>query len=412
MSQEHSECYIKDLPDPSNSLRGTVYRSIYCFCLFMNITNNGPFRLFVTDFTSNPLIANSYVKSHYIEDFEIPIDFIFQVELFKEVWKPFLQDYEVTYGEKLIDMGERPPFRLSKKLILLNLNIQLKTYNGVVEGKARRLRLINELDRGNEHLQRLYVALTQLPRTFFIGNLDRARTILPPNYITRVLNGDTASISLDQKGENNTRPNKRTWNYEPQIKKEAYETEIPDTLFPSDYVNSSEPENEDEKNHYLESVESSFDNAKLVETKWLKENINAPDGKIYKVLCRIVGVVPDDWSHLCSKHYMITQDSMHPILSDPLMSMLELLIRDEAEKETFISGQQLMRVYLDPSDILDSLEYPSIESAYINLAKCNKRKLSNKTHLFKLYLKSKTLESGKEIAFWSAKDVNLKSLFF
>lgn len=436
MSQSAYQSTIEDLPDVTSSTNNTISKEIFCLGLFINIAASGPCRMFVTDFTNNKLISNSYIDSYFIDEFEIPTEQIFQIDLYKEKLKSLIDEYEAKFDEVLFDPGAAPPFRISDKICIVNVSVMLKKFNNVLEGRARSIRLVNEADMANEKLQKLFTNLTQLPNSFFIENIARAKQVIPNTFYSRILdktsniNTKPAASSTSESVINDSQPRQTYVKTE-----ETTEAFIPDTLFPDDYQNNldrlpevrnsqplarneSQSQNQKQVNNNQNESQNLYQSEGITSQKYyslkqLNDNYTTDvDNEIYRVKGKIVGYSPSDWSYICIKKY---ENKMNKIsLSDPSIRDLELTICDQVAisnlEEILLDSDNSITVFLDKEQIIQALNLNAIESIYTSISELNDKSFTDNVVEFELYKKFINVNATNKFLVWTVRNISFNNI--
>lgn len=455
MSQSAYQSTIEDLPDISTSTNVTVTKEIFGLGLFINIAATGPCRLYVTDFTANPRVVNSFLDSFLIDEFEIPTEQIFLIDVYKEKLKGLIDEYERRYREPLLENDVRPPFRISDKICIVKATVVLKKFNNILEGRARSVRLVNEGDfTSSENLQKLYAKVCKLPKEFFKENLTRAKTVIPSVYLEPVLAslGDkNSNINENNDGSTNARSNANS-NTESVINdseprqtyvktEEITESMIPDTLFPNDYVDTAhqsldadiqQRENEMEYensfpnpcdatssqhaySHHGYSQQGHSQREKSQQLYYSLKQLNdyhsyGIDNEVYRVRGKILGCNPSDWSQVCIKKYEHNAVKNKALLSDPYMRHLEIILCDQiplnSQEEVLLDSDNSITIVLDQEQIAQALNIEAIELVYTRISELNEKSFTNEILEFELYKKLVNINAKNQFLIWSARIIS------
>lgn len=438
MSQSAYQSTIEDLPNVTSFTNCTITKEIFCLGLFINIAASGPCRLFVTDFTVNPRVSNSYVDSYFIDEFEIPTEQIFQIDVYKEKLKLLIDEYETRFGEPLFDSG--PPFRISNKICILKASVVLKKFNNILEGRAKSIRLVSDEDMTSENLQKLYTNLGKLPKDFFIDNMTRAKTVIPNEFYKKIMsfskdiNPTTVEIPVNSDGSTNANFNANS-NTDSIINdsqprqtyvktEETTESMIPDTLFPADYLNTGERlsdtdtlqgETEMESQNHVRNRSQENSRISLYQNYYSIKQLNDYhnhdiDNEVYRVKGIILGYNPGDWSHVCIKKYEHNSAKNKTLLSDPYMRNLELILCDQSppnnQEGVLLNSDNSITVVLDQKQITQALNIEAIESAYTKLSELNKKSFTNEVLEFELSKKLVNINTKNQFLVWSARNIS------
>lgn len=451
MSQSAFQSTIEDLPDITTSTNVTITKEIFGLGLFINIAATGPCRLYVTDFTANPRVVNSFLDSFLIDEFEIPTEQIFLIDVYKEKLKGLIDEYERRYREPLLEKEVRPPFRISNKICIVKATVILKKFNNILEGRARSVRLVNEGDfMASENLQKLYANVCKLPKEFFKENLTRAKTVIPSVYLEPVLASlgdknssinENSDISTNAKSNVNSNTESVINDSQPRqtyVKtEEVTENMIPDTLFPNDYVDAAhesldadiqQRENEMEyennsfpnparatpsQNGYSQHGYSQQGNSQQAyySLKQLNDyHSYGIDNEVYRVKGKIVGCNPPDWSQICIKKYEHNSAKDKAVLSDPYMRNLEIILCDQiplsSQEEVLLDSENSITIVLDQEQMVQALNIEAIELAYTRISELNKKSFTNEILEFELYKKLVHINAKSQFLIWSARNIS------
>ena len=452
MSQSAYQSTIEDLPDITTSTNVTVMKEIFGLGLFINIAATGPCRLYVTDFTANPRVVNSFLDSFLIDEFEIPTERIFLIDVYKEKLKGLIDEYERRYREPLLENDIRPPFRISDKICIVKATVVLKKFNNILEGRARSVRLVNEGDfKSSENLQKLYANICKLPKEFFKENLTRAKTVIPSVYLDPVLAslGDkNSNINGNSNASTNAKCNVNS-NTESVINdsqprqtyvkaEEVTENMIPDTLFPNDYVDTAhqsldadiqqrENEMDYENNSFPNPAHATFSQHGYSQQGHSQRELSQQayyslkqlndyhsygiDNEVYRVRGKIIGCNPSDWSQVCIKKYEHSSVKNKTVLSDPHMRNLEIILCDQiplnSQEEVLLDSDNSITIVLDQEQIAQALNTEAIELAYTIISELNKKSFTNEILEFELYKKLVHINANNQFLIWSARNVSL-----
>lgn len=450
MSQSAYQSTIEDLPDITTSTNVTVLKEIFGLGLFINIAATGPCRLYVTDFTANPRVVNSFLDSFLVDEFEIPTERIFLIDVYKEKLKGLIDEYERRYREPLLENDVRPPFRISDKICIVKATVVLKKFNNILEGRARSVRLVNEGDfKSSENLQKLYANICKLPKEFFKENLTRAKTVIPSVYLEPVLaslgdknsningNSDTSTNPKSNVNSNTGSVINDSQPRQTYVKtEEVTEKMIPDTLFPNDYVDTAhqsldadiqqrENEMDYENNSFPNPAHGAFSHGYSQQGHSQRElsqqayyslkQLNdyhsyGIDNEVYRVRGKILGCNPSDWSQVCIKKYEHDSFKNKVVLSDPYMRNLEIILCDQiplnSQEEVLLDSDNSITIVLDQEQIAQALNTEAIELAYTIISKLNKKSFTNEILEFELYKKSVHINAKNQFLIWSARNVS------
>lgn len=436
MSQSGYACSIEDLPDVTFFTNLKITKDIYCLGLFINIAATGPCRLYVTDFTTNPRVSNPFFESYYIEEFEIPPEQIFQIDVYQEKLQVLINDYERRYNEPLFEQDARPPFRISDKMCILRATVVLKKFNNVLEGRAKSIRLINKeelLD--NENLQTLYANICKLPKEYLKENLTRARNVIPDRHLGPILPSfERRSPRINEHNEVNVKVDTESVIHDSQPREtyvkteEATENMIPDTLFPNDYSNTAqqsldadtfqqedeaEPENAN-SNHatYLQQPHSQKAYYSL---KQLNDyHSYGIDNEVYRVKGKILGCNPSDWSQICIKKYEHEAEKNKIVLSDPYIRSMEIILCDQiplnGQEEILLDSDNSITIVLDQAQVSQALNIEAIELAYTKIPDLNKKSFTNEVVEFELYKKLVNINTNNQFLIWTARNISFDAI--
>lgn len=451
MSQTVPASTIESLSDVTGSTSNTLFKEIFCFGLSINISSSGPSRLLVTDFSSNPLISNSFRGSYFIEEFEIPVEQIFQIDLYQEKLNVLIKEYELNFRDSLFDASPAPPFRISDKVCILKASVVLKKYNNVLEGRARKVRLVNNGDLGDDNLKKLFSRLSKLPASFFNDNMDKIKKVIPNIYYEKALsdlkdqgssqtkrtvNGALSGSNLPSqnqgsqayssqatqfpiKRENVTNIISESQPGQGSIKcEEISETVVPDTLFAEDYFNSDDENLPEFGNSQPPQVSQNILNIPqgYHSIKQLNESFsNSIDNEIYRIKAKVIGSNPDDLSYICVKTYKHQMRDNKILLSDPFMRSLELIICDQStrsgnEDVILLEMDNFMTIYLDGEQLLKSFDFDSIESAYTKLPQLIDKSFKSSFVELELFKKFVKINDGDQLLVWSARNLVISDL--
>lgn len=430
MSQSYKETAISKLPDVTSENSKNIIREIYCMVLSMNIPSSGPFRMFVTDFTRNKHIANPKIKNHcFGEEAEVPIDQIFQVEVYREKWHFFRQEYESTFGEQLIEAGTKSPYRIAEKFCIMKAQVGVKKYGGVLEGRLKHGRLVGKDDLGNELVQNLLSKIRGLPSSFRLLVAEKAHMLFPGvrleynnfNHFNLPEEDNNAGESENEQGINES-GSPSSWGIsfnqasENLIKNEDFNDDyIPDTQYYNDYVNSPERINSEEDDELSLFPTRETEGHGLFEIPQLNDLLftdSKIDGRIYRTKGRIVGCIPSDFSHLCAKGYG-SEDGL-VVISDPFLRGLEILISEQdfsnRQVDIMLDQQKYVSVHLDKEQLFELFDTPHIETIYTNLSSLNKKLYNNLEQFFDLYKKKLPIGAGELLTVWSTRNISLRQI--
>lgn len=435
MSQSGYVCTIEDLPDVTISTNLKITKDIYCLGLFINIAATGPCRLYVTDFTTNPRVSNLFFESYYIEEFEIPSEQIFLIDVYQEKLKVLINDYEKRYKEPLFEQEARPPFRISNKLCILRATVVLKKFNNVLEGRAKSIRLINKeelLD--NEKLQTLYANICKLPKEFLKENLTRARNVIPDRYLETVLPSfENTNPAINEFNEVNLKVDTESVINDSQPRQtyvkteEATENMIPDTLFPNDYSNTAhqladadtfqqeEAEAENANSHHAGHSQQPHSQKAYYSFKQLNDyHSYGIDNEVYRVKGKILGFNPSDWSQICIKKYEHDAVKNKIILSDPYIRNMEIILCDQMplnnQEEILLDSDNSITIVLDQAQICKALNIEAIELAYTKVSELNKKSFISEVVEFELFKRLVNINTNNQFLVWSARNISFDAI--
>ena len=431
MSQSYKGTAISKLPDVTSESSKNITRDIYCMVLSMNIPSTGPFRMFVTDFTRNKHIANPRIKNHcFGDEAEVPIDQIFQVEVYREKWHSFRQEYESTFGEQLIEAGTKSPYRIAEKFCIVKAQIGVKKYGGVLEGRLKHARLVRKDDMDNELVRNLLCKIRSLPSSFRSLVGEKAQKLFPGLSLecddTKQFNslkeesnfGESESESesgqeMNDNGSPFGRAHSLNHASETLVKNEDFnDGYVPDTQFENDYLNSPQrrgSEDEDELSFFsTREIEKRglFEISQLNDLLFVDSKI---DGRIYRTKGRVIGSVPSDWSHLCVKGYGLEEENV--VVNDPFLRGLEVLISEQEfttrQADTILDQQKCVSIHLDKQQLFEIFDTPHVETIYTNLFDLNKKLYNNLEQVFELYKKGIPFGARGLLTVWSARNISL-----
>lgn len=412
---------ILSLPDIDVGSKRTVYKEIFCFGLVLNVMTSGPSRLYVTDFTSNPLVVNQYSKSVFIDEVEVSSNQILQVDMYEEKLDEFFMNYKNVFHEDLIMGSHGSVVRICEKLCLLKTSVILKKYKNVLEARAKKVRLINLDDLANPELQNLLYKVSELPRDFIEDVQLKISTLLPSSFIAEKVQRISSSTVAEQSSQSNGHleqtPDLSNEHYSSAVGSEFPTTQVkneddvllPDTLFPEDYTNSS-------PDTHLQNGGDSPESSPIVPVlkemysfKDLNDISGNHDNILYPTRGRIVSIYPTDLSQIFVKPYILDSNS-RITLGDPYGRDIEIIMCDDVSQEE-INPENILSIHVNGKDAIRLFGFESIEQAYIGQMSISQRQINQKPFNLEVFKHEHTLQSGVKYIVWEAKNLEYENIF-
>lgn len=346
-----------------------------------------PSRLFVTDFTSNPLIENDYARENFIRSFDerIPTDQLIQLSIYENRLMPFMRALKDVRGEEL-RIGDGWT-NLLGEAIFVRASIRFKMFNGSLEG------IINSMTLYDQRLANVDLSapvfrqtVSTLPPSYVFDNMKNFERTIPAatlrSYVTNSTHGSTqedarsspniSSITTpDTQRVRNTShynhqsptqhyahnlyaPDAPTSPVEPNIKVSS-SADLPEDAYHDrdyDYRNQSpiHPRPPVPHTQVRSTYEEEQDN--FIE-RW--NQIKTTDGKVFEFKGRVVEIEPL-FNQLCIKY-----DVDHA----PVLNPITLIVKSGPTSKVRDEDQFMRISFVNPLEIYNFLEMYELELIYI-----------------------------------------------
>ncbi|CCH45916.1 hypothetical protein BN7_5503 [Wickerhamomyces ciferrii] len=396
---------LSDLP-PTTSKPYYVQFS----CMIVSVKLGNPNRIFVTDFTRNRHMEQSFVNENWIQDYSdrIPNDQILLLNIYKEKFDPFAKRYGLLRGEPL-PVGSLA-VNVLPKAIFCTVKAKIKSYNGVLDAIPSQIDLLSIRNNIDYSLPLYDNVFTNIPIDYILENKEHFKHTFSEQQIQNKLLDPSAPlvIGIDRQFATQPQPHisQRQTYQQPQVhytqpqqqsqirrtqtsqgvmnhqtnlesspvtstrQNFGYsETNTPDSSFventpsrsfklssaadlPSDSTHNRDYETNQSPHT---QVQATFDERNIGIIKNLNK-IDQIDGKVYEVKGAIVEFEPL-LNQLCVKY-----DMNKP----PILQPLSIIIVDSNNSDQPFDETQLLKItFTTKSEIFNFLGMHEIEEVYI-----------------------------------------------
>lgn len=406
---------ISDIKEPQSYLYD-ARMMVYCYVLYIEPRiGKGPFRLFITDFSTNNCVYNGYSNIQVMEAFDLSPDQMFQVDVYDERMKEFLLSYSRVKGEVLnIPAGES--VNLSELGIIALIHFKPKMYNNSLEGKAIEIEVLNKnYISNNSSSPKLNDLCREISNKFPKDKKKILTTILPLQF-----------YDLNLLKEDEVPPDNSQLYRSSQIQVENTVNNISTGygkgFYVKDEVNEMVPGNAylDDMVDDPDNSSHSFDNARILPGQSRKRDETSSlgiysdnsftvedickmdltvDNMVYPITAILMDTIPSDLSHLIVKCCEMVHGKLK--LSDPILRPLEMIFC--SHPATFLNNMNSLRVFIEPEQFLDLLDTP-IELLYAKpeLIQQKLESIKRKKSQYNIY-KKKIVLGDSSIVIWCTK---------
>lgn len=366
---------ISDIQEPQSYLYD-VRLMAYCYVLYIEPRiGKGPYRLFITDFSTNNCVYNGYPNVQVMESFDLSPDQMFQIDVYDERMKEFQNSYSRVKGESLnIPAGETVD--LSGLGIIALIHFKPKTYNSSLEGKAIEIEVLNKsYISNNSSSPKLNDLCRELSNKFPKDKKKILTSILPLQFYDINLLQDNIphdNSQLYRKGQiqvENTVNNITTVYGKGFFVKDEVSEMVPGNEYLDDMVDDPENSSHSFDNRRIlpdQSGKTREENSSLgiySDSSFTIEDICkmelTVDNMVYPITAVLMDTIPSDPTHLVVKCCEMVHDKLK--LSDPILRPLEMIFC--SQPVSFLNNSNSLRVYIEPEQFLDLLDTP-IELLY------------------------------------------------
>lgn len=427
---------------------------LYCMAVYMQPLKWN--KLFVTDFTSNPIITGQYTQNYDFCSKNLKsLDMLFLLDCFPETWNPLAGNYKEFHKQDLCEnssFNEFNCYEVDSKVCFLKVTVKCKLYRGVLEGKllSSELMINDDSDEGREFYERFFLSVSN---SFIIKNNVVLRELVPREFwprVERALN----EVEVDELIRNT------------QVKRDEEEDILrTDRFNMSELASSPLPLGHDElflpssQTHHLSSkgdttvpkelmliapgqspeplhyiplsppiqglpnsisAVSSENEPPILSLAQLNQITQVDTTRYYRTNAFIVGTIPDDLSLVCVKSYELDSASLKYKVGDPFLRELEIIICDERTDKLAITlnDSNSLKITLQGEDILPFFNrnlHDYVETFYTKADQYN--------HLFKTYLmenkrkfmeiklvRKQLLSEKVDLPVWVSEGLNINSI--
>ncbi|ODV82277.1 uncharacterized protein CANTADRAFT_4295 [Suhomyces tanzawaensis NRRL Y-17324] len=447
--------------------------TIFCIALRLDHYDKGntPDILHVTDFSRNSRLRN-FQKPITISEYNIDDDQTLNVSAFRNKLTPVLVEYDQMSRNRFNQIRYDENARGCKKmllnnLVILKLNVDFRLYNNQLQGRCNTIAIVDKNNDDCERLREFYARMVQhLPREFFddLGNLPsklipaeflnqlKRQTEMPvvrdtQHYRAEAINNtiDTQNYRTVQSPASSQRapindfsqpvdsgessqefysqatalhkPSQVSTSYSSsnssnnrdtlaaQVKRETNNTVITDLEFPEDYVpdevHSPTPR---------QPVQSDL-RTNSIFGKLNRDGKNIGENVVIRTPAYVVGSIPVDWTHICTKSYRSDLK-----LTDPKYQRLELILSDippNRHQEVSLTAENSLVITFAEEDLSSFFHNAPIEKIYISLAKLGTAFWKNRGERFNFEIHKKLIEINEDDAtasVWTARNFGVSDL--
>lgn len=438
------------------SLSRDLTVQLYCLAIYMQ-----PYRcnkLFVTDFTSNPIITGPYTQNYDLCNKNLKtMDMLFLLECFPETWNPLIASYKNFHKQDLCEnsfLNELNNYEIDSKVCFLKVNVKLKTYRGVLEGKllTSELMMKDKSQGGREFYERFFLSVSN---SFIIKNNVVLKELLPEEFwpkIERALNEEeedefirNTQVKLDEE-EDVLRADR--FNSD-ELKSSPPPLENDELLCPSSQIPHNSqldkatahkdpmliaPGQSPQPLHFLplssptHSYPPSFtgtaaenDRPSFLPISQLNQVTKIDSSTYYRTKAFIVGTIPEDLSLVCVKSYDLDSTYLRYKVGDPYLRELQIIICDQDPSEKgrlALNDSNSLKITLQGEDILSFFNHSIhdyVETFYTKVDlynhPFNTYLMENRRKLMDIKLVRKLIHSDRiDIPIWVSEDLSMNSI--
>lgn len=396
---------LSDIP-PTRPTK--TYRTVHA--VIVSIHFGSPTRLFVTDMTSNPIMATSYAYNNYVgsTDDEIPNEKILQVMVYPERFVPFMREFEAKrngvyfardHARNVLNYG-----------LFVKMQLRMKWYNNTLEGIADTIEILDST--ADFRLPFFKNIIQGLPLSYVSSRYFRVEETIPRELVNQWLNekhqtGGPNFIAPGQRNQFIPSPTPQrqitspTAHQSPRTPLQNHRLQLSGELPPDD-AHQSDYSTLDAASPYIqvESTQIQIQPRKHISVGYIRKlnTVELLDGKVYD-LSGIISEVEPTMGQFCTK--------MLPH-STPVLNPLSILVRANLRHEETIKISLITK-----DEILAFFGLDEIEEVYI-YAKDLHEKLEKvikgkKIQDFKIMRRAAKLER-MTILSWEPIDMKLEKL--
>lgn len=459
------ECLISDLPYAQTAQK--VHRDIYVLLVGIKVdAHPKPLRLAVTDFSTNDNIGKynaMELPGGHLDAFKV-----FQVDAYNERLSPLFSKYHKVFQSELVNHNEGSDdmIPLAHKLCMVKIRVQLKVYDGILEGRCVSISLA-DADTRHHNFSRLLVQLATLypqlvhenqqtfdtvngllgnpvlhPETMNLSRLGPARTEQPAQTQIKMEALEAGSLQF---------PDRQTT---PQLQSSSSSQDPSDSENENDHMISFDgpvntetqaPQQQHQRNPQHErqhqqhnqqyqdhphhqhqppqqllvaeqsyppsqnNTEPFYDEPWTVH-KLLQAKESEISDRTITVSAYVVATIPNDWTLVCAKNYFLSRGNKVEV-GDPFYRSLEFIISDSRPQSKVLDPQNTLSVRLQDEDLELFFNNASVEYNYTHMeGQSATLRYPDEPLQLHLYRKDVKISYSMHMPMWSARGLYMSDL--